>query len=135
MDLDRALAISASGMRSQASRLRVVAENIANRDSTGETPGSDPYRRRVVTFQNRLDRSLGAQTVDVRRVATDQSEFPQRFDPGHPAADARGYVRTPNVDSIIEMMDMQEAQRSYSANLGVLETTRGMITRTIESLR
>ena len=135
MDLDRALAISASGMRSQASRLRVVAENIANRDSTGETPGSDPYRRRVVTFQNRLDRSVGAQTVDVRRVATDQSEFPQRFDPGHPAADARGYVRTPNVDSIIEMMDMQEAQRSYSANLGVLETTRGMITRTIESLR
>jgi len=135
MDLDRALSISASGMRAQASRLRVVAENIANRDSTGETPGSDPYRRRVVTFQNRLDRSLGAQTVDVRRVATDQSEFPQRFDPGHPAADARGYVRTPNVDSIIEMMDMQEAQRSYSANLGVLETTRGMITRTIESLR
>jgi flagellar basal-body rod protein FlgC len=135
MDLDRALATSASGMRAQASRLRVVAENIANRDSTGETPGSDPYRRRVVTFQNRLDRSLGAQTVDVRRVATDQSEFPQRFDPGHPAADARGYVRTPNVDSIIEMMDMQEAQRSYSANLGVLETTRGMITRTIESLR
>ncbi len=135
MDLDRALAISASGMRAQASRLRVVAENIANRDSTGETPGSDPYRRRVVTFQNRLDRSVGAQTVDVRRVATDQSEFPQRFDPGHPAADARGYVRTPNVDSIIEMMDMQEAQRSYSANLGVLETTRGMITRTIESLR
>jgi flagellar basal-body rod protein FlgC len=135
MDLDRALAISASGMRAQASRLRVVAENIANRDSTGETPGSDPYRRRVITFQNRLDRSLGAQTVDVRRVATDQSEFPQRFDPGHPAADARGYVRTPNVDSIIEMMDMQEAQRSYSANLGVLETTRGMITRTIESLR
>ena len=135
MDLDRALAISASGMRAQASRLRVVAENIANRDSTGETPGSDPYRRRVITFQNRLDRSLGAQTVDVRRVATDQSEFPQRFDPGHPAADARGYVRTPNVDSIIEMMDMQEAQRSYSANLGVLETTRGMISRTIESLR
>jgi flagellar basal-body rod protein FlgC len=86
-------------------------------------------------FQNRLDRAVGAQTVDVRRVATDQSEFPQRFDPGHPAADARGYVRTPNIDSIIEMMDMQEAQRSYSANLGVLETTRGMISRTIESLR
>jgi len=135
MDLDRALSISASGMRAQASRLRVVAENIANRDSTGETPGSDPYRRRVIMFQNRLDRAVGAQTVDVRRVATDQSEFPQRFDPGHPAADARGYVRTPNIDSIIEMMDMQEAQRSYSANLGVLETTRGMITRTIESLR
>jgi flagellar basal-body rod protein FlgC len=135
MDLDRALSISASGMRAQASRLRVVAENIANRDSTGETPGSDPYRRRVIMFQNRLDRAVGAQTVDVRRVATDQSEFPQRFDPGHPAADARGYVRTPNIDSIIEMMDMQEAQRSYSANLGVLETTRGMISRTIESLR
>lgn len=135
MDLDRAFAISASGMRAQAIRLRVVAENIANRDSTGETPGADPYRRRTVTFQNRLDRALGAETVRVARVGTDQREFPMRFDPGHPAADARGYVRTPNVDSIIELMDMQEAQRSYSANLGVLETTRGMLVRTIEALR
>lgn len=135
MDLDRALAISASGMRAQATRLRVVAENIANRDSTGETPGADPYRRRTVTFQNRLDRSLGAETVRVARVGTDSREFPTRFDPGHPAADARGYVRTPNVDTIVEMMDMQEAQRSYSANLGVLEATRGMLTRTIEALR
>ena len=135
MDLDRALAISASGMRAQATRLRVVAENIANRDSTGETPGADPYRRRTITFQNRLDRALGAETVRVSRIGTDRREFPMRFDPGHPAADARGYVRTPNVDSIIEMMDMQEAQRSYSANLGVLEATRGMLTRTIEALR
>lgn len=135
MDLDRALAISASGMRAQATRLRVVAENIANRDSTGQTPGADPYRRRTVTFENRLDRALGAETVRVGRVGTDQREFPMRYDPGHPAADARGYVRTPNVDSIVEMMDMQEAQRSYSANLGVLETTRGMLARTIEALR
>jgi flagellar basal-body rod protein FlgC len=135
MDLDRALAISASGMRAQATRLRVVAENIANRDSTGQTPGADPYRRRTVTFQNQVDRALGAETVRVSRIGTDQREFPIRFDPGHPAADARGYVRTPNVDSLVEMMDMQEAQRSYSANLGVLEATRGMLTRTIEALR
>ena len=135
MDLDRALAISASGMRVQATRLRVVAENIANRDSTGQAPGADPYRRRTVSFQSRLDRALGAETVRVARIDTDRREFPIRFDPGHPAADARGYVRTPNVDPVIEMMDMQEAQRSYSANLGVLETTRGMLVRTIEALR
>mgnify|MGYP001627554612 CR=1 FL=1 len=135
MDLDRALAISASGMRAQATRLRVVAENLANRDSTGQTPGADPYRRRTVTFAERLDRSLGARTVQVARVGTDRRDFPLRFDPGHPAADAQGYVRLPNVDSLVEMVDMQEAQRSYNANLGVLEATRGMLTRTSEALR
>jgi len=135
MDLDRALSISAAGMRAQSARLRVVAENIANSDSTGTTPGSDPYRRKTVSFANQLDRSIGADTVRVARVGRDQGELPTRFDPSHPAADADGYVRMPNVDPIVETMDMREAQRSYNANLAVLDITRGMLARAIESLR
>lgn len=135
MDLDRALRISSAGMAAQATRLRVVAENMANRDSTGEAPGADPYRRRTVTFANRLDRALGTETVRVSRIGTQPGEFPERYDPGHPAADERGYVKLPNVDPMVEMMDMREAQRSYTANLAVLETTRGMLLRAIEALR
>jgi flagellar basal-body rod protein FlgC len=135
MDLDRALAISASGMAAQSTRLRVVAENLANAASTGNAPGADPYRRRTVAFESRLDRALGAPTVRAGRIGTAPGDFPQRHDPAHPAADERGYVKTPNVDSLVEMMDMREAQRSYGANLSVLETTRGMLLRTIEALR
>jgi flagellar basal-body rod protein FlgC len=135
MDIESALRISAAGMSVQGTRLRVVAENLANRDSTGQSPGADPYRRRTVTFANRLDRELGQNTVRVSRVGTAQGEFPLHFDPSHPAANAQGYVRTPNVDSLVETMDMREAQRSYSANLGVLEASRAMLTRTIEALR
>jgi flagellar basal-body rod protein FlgC len=135
MDLDRALSISAAGMSAQSTRLRVVAENIANRDSTGQSPGADPYRRKTVSFGSRVDRSLGVETVQVSRFGRDQRDFPERFEPGHPAADARGYVKTPNVDSLVENMDMREANRSYSANLAVLETTRGMLMRAIETLR
>jgi flagellar basal-body rod protein FlgC len=135
MELDRALAISAAGMAAQSARLRVVAENIANRDSTGQSPGAEPFRRKTITFQNRLDRATGTETLRVARIGEAPGEFPSRFDPGHPAADARGYVRTPNIDSLIETMDMREAQRSYSANLAVLETTRGMLSRAIDALR
>lgn len=135
MDLDRALRISASGMQAQSMRLRVVAENLANRDSTGQSPGADPYRRKTITFRNRVDRATGTELVQVARVGRDQASFPQRHDPSHPAADERGYVKSPNVNSFIEVMDMREAQRSYNANLAVLETTRGMLARTIEALR
>ena len=135
MELERALRISAAGMAAQSTRLRVVAENLANRDSTGEAPGADPYRRKTVTFGARVDRALGAETVEVKRIGTAPGDFQEVHDPGHPAADARGYVKRPNVDSLVEMMDMREAQRSYSANLSVLEVTRGMLTRTIEALR
>ena len=135
MDLDRALSISAAGMSAQSTRLRVVAENMANRDTTGESPGADPYRRKTVSFANRLDRALGAQTVRPQRVSTQAGDFPTLYDPHHPAANEQGYVKTPNVDSLIEIMDMREAQRSYGANLSVLETTRGMLLRTIEALR
>ncbi|NKC34531.1 flagellar basal body rod protein FlgC [Falsiroseomonas selenitidurans] len=135
MDLERALSVSASGMAAQSVRLRVVAENLANRDSTGNAPGAEPYRRHTVTFANRLDREIGASTVQVSRIGTQPGEFPERYEPSHPAADERGYVRTPNVDSLIEVMDMREAQRSYGANLSVIETTRAMLLRTIEALR
>ncbi len=135
MDLDRALRISAAGMAAQSTRLRVVAENLANRDSTGEAPGAEPYRRKTVTFGNRVDRALGGETVQVRRIGTAPGEFPVMHDPSHPAAAERGYVKRPNVDSLVEMTDMREAQRSYAANLSVLEVTRGMLTRTIEALR
>ena len=134
MDLDRALRISAAGMQAQSTRLRVVAENLANADSTGQSPGADPYRRKTVTFANTMDRSVGANTVSVNRIGNDRDAFPQRYDPSHPAADANGYVKLPNVDSTIEAMDMREAQGTYSANLAVLETTRGMLTRTIQAL-
>jgi flagellar basal-body rod protein FlgC len=135
MDLDRALRLSTAGMAAQSVRLRVVAENLANRDTTGETPGADPYRRHTVTFANRMDRAIGAPTVQATRIGTAPGEFPQRYEPSHPAADERGYVRTPNVNSLIEVMDMREAQRSYNANLSVVETTRSMLLRTIEALR
>jgi len=135
VDLDKALRISAAGMAAQSTRLRVIAENLSNRDSTGETPGADPYRRRTVNFAESLDRASGTRTVGVSRIGTAAGEFPRRYDPAHPAADATGYVKTPNVDSLIEVMDMREAQRSYGANLSVLETTKGMLTRAIEALR
>ncbi len=135
MDISKALAVSARGMDAQTVRLRVIAENLANQDTTGSTPGADGYRRKLVTFENRVDHALGTDVVRVKRIAPDQSPLPQRFDPSHPAADAQGYVRTSNVNSFIEVMDMREAQRSYSANLNVLEATRSMLTRTIGLLK
>jgi len=135
MDLARALDISASGMTAQSARLRVVAENLANQDTTGSTPGADPYRRKTVTFDDTMDRSTGTPQVRVKSVGRDKSAFPEKYDPSHPAADARGYVRTPNVNSFVEVMDMREAQRSYNANLSVMQVSRGMLTRTIEMLK
>lgn len=135
MDLATALAVSARGMDAQTARLRVIAENLANQDTTGSSPGSDPYRRKIVTFKNQVDRVLGTETLRVKSVIRDQSALPQRFDPSHPAADQQGYVKIPNVNSFVEVMDMREAQRTYTANLNVLEATRSMLTRTIELLK
>ena len=135
MDLSTALSISASGMDVQTARLRVIAENLANQDTTGGEPGADPYRRREITFESRLDRAVGAPLVSVKSIDPDQSAFPQRYDPSHPAADAQGYVKTPNVNSFVEVMDMREAQRSYGANLAVMQVTRSMLTRAIEMLK
>jgi len=135
MDIDKALAISARGMDVQTARLRTIAENLANQDTTGSTPGATPYRRKVITSENRMDQALGTETVRVKSISPDRSELPEKFDPSHPAADARGYVRTPNNNSFVEVMDMREAQRGYSANLNVLEVTRSMLSRTIELLK
>ena len=135
MDLDKALTISARGMDAQSTRLRVIAENLANQDTTGSTPGADPYRRKTVTFQNTLDQAVGANTVTVKSIDRDKSDFQKKYDPSHPAADATGYVKTPNVNSFVEMMDMREADRTYSANLNVMDSTRTMLTRTIEMLK
>ena len=135
MDLTTTLGVSAKGMSAQSARLQVIAQNIANSSTTGSTPGADPYRRKTVTFSNSLDQASGTTSVGVSRVAPDMSVFPQRYDPSNPAADATGYVKTPNVNSFVEVMDMKEAQRSYTANLNVMETTRGMLSRTVDLLR
>ncbi len=135
MQLADTLKIAASGMKAQGDRLRVVAENIANADSTGATPGSEPYRRKIVMFQNMLDKELGIKTVKVVKRAYDQSDFQKKFDPSHPAADEQGYVLYPNVNTIVEMMDMREARRGYEANLNMIEISKSMLTRTIDLLR
>jgi flagellar basal-body rod protein FlgC len=148
MDLTKALAISASGMDAQGTRLRVIAENLANQDTTGASPGANPYRRKTVTFEDVMENAAGGpdlmqpadgqagpQLVAVAAVGTDPSAFPLRYDPSNPAADAQGYVKLPNVNSFIEMMDMRDAERSYDANLSVMQATRSMLTRTIDLLK
>jgi flagellar basal-body rod protein FlgC len=135
VELDKALNIAASGMNAQTTRLRVIAENLANQDTTGSKPGADPYRRRTVSFEDRLDRQLGADTVQVKKVGQDNSDFPLHYDPSNPAANAQGYVKLPNVNGLVEVMDMREAERSYSANLAVMQASRSMLSRTIELLK
>lgn len=134
-DIIKIMRISAAGMRAQGTRLRVVSQNIANAGSVPQSPGELPYRRQVVTFKNTLDRSIGLDTVKVAKVVKDRSEFQKKYDPSHPAAGSDGYVQTPNVNSLIEMMDMREAQRSYDANLNVMRTSKSMIMNTIDLLR
>ncbi|MGL4439981.1 MAG: flagellar basal body rod protein FlgC [Bosea sp. (in: a-proteobacteria)] len=135
MDLLKSIVAAASGLRVQSGRMKVISENLANADSTQDKPGVDPYRRKVPTFKGQLDREMGVKTVELGRVRTDTSAFRTRIDPGHPAADANGEVKLPNVNSLIETMDMREAQRSYEANLNVISSARRMISRTIEILR
>jgi flagellar basal-body rod protein FlgC len=135
VDFLKSIAIAASGLRAQAGRMRVISENIANADSTAPRPGAEPYRRKVPTFRAEVDRTLDAQVVALGRVRTDPSEFRLKHEPGHPAADANGNVKYPNVNSLVEMTDLKEAQRSYEANINVITASRRMIQRTIEILR
>lgn len=135
MDLSNTLGISASGLDAQSQRLRIVAENLANQNTTGSTPGADPYRRKTITFAEHIDQDTGASSVDVQHIGRDMSVFETRYDPSHPAADAKGYVKIANVDSMTEMMDMREAERSYEANLNTMQSTRTMLSRTLDLLK
>jgi flagellar basal-body rod protein FlgC len=127
--------LSSAGLEAQSLRLRVVSENVANAQSTGQTPGADPYSRKTVTFKSELDRTLGASSVSVKDVGTDETPFPVEYDPGNPAADENGMVKKPNVNMLIEMADMREANRSYEANLQMMKQVRSMISSTIDLLR
>ena len=135
MDLRDSLTVAAAGMKVQGSRIKVIAENMANSDSTAETPNDLPYRRKVITFENAMDRQLGLEMVRVHKIDKDRSDFQRRYDPTHPSANSEGYVLFPNVNPLIEANDMREAQRSYEANLSVIEASKTLLMRTIEILR
>jgi flagellar basal-body rod protein FlgC len=135
MDFLRSLSIAASGLKVQSGRMRIISENIANSDSTANVAGGTPYQRKIPTFKSRFDNELGAQVVELGRIERDKSAFASKYEPGHPAANPAGYVLTPNVNSLVEQMDMREAQRTYEANLGVITATRRMVARTLEILR
>ncbi len=135
MDLKKSMMIAASGLRAQSGRMKVIAENIANAESTAKTPGGDPYQRRIPTFREVFDAEMGVKVVRQGRVQFDKSAFGEKFDPGNPAANDKGIVKTPNVNTLIEMVDMREAQRSYEANLNVIGSSRRMLAKTLDILR
>ncbi|MBN9304025.1 MAG: flagellar basal body rod protein FlgC [Devosia sp. 67-54] len=134
-DFLSSLKIAATGLHAQNARMRVIAENLANADSAGKTPTDEPYRRRIPTFKAVMDADAGGEVVKVGKIALDQTAFQERYEPGHPAADKNGYVKYPNVDPLIEAMDMREAQRTYEANLNVITVTRQMLGRTLDILK
>jgi len=135
MDFMKSLAVAATGLRAQMGRMRVVSENIANADSVAQAPGGDPYRRRIVTFNTVLDRELGANVVELGHIQTDRSDFLVKHEPGNPAANAAGDVKYPNVNPLVELTDLRDAQRSYEANLNVITATRKMIQRTLDIMK
>jgi flagellar basal-body rod protein FlgC len=134
-DFDASMRIAASGLKAQQGRMRVIAENVANADSTARSSTEDPYRRRIPTFKSTFDKEIGAAVVAQGRTEIDRSDFKTQYEPGHPAADANGYVKYPNVDSLIETMDLKEAQRSYEANLNIVTGTRRMVLKTLDILK
>ena len=134
-DMLKSMSVAASGLQAQGTRLRVISENLANANSTSEVPGGDPYRRKTVTFAAELDKAIGAEEVKVKKVGTDSAPFRVIYEPSSPAADANGHVKLPNVNMLIELADMREAQRSYEANLQMIDQSRNMLMRTIDLLR
>ncbi len=135
-DVLNAMKISASGMRTQGTRIRVISENVANANTTGDTPGADPYRRQTISFKNEMDKELGVRRVEVDNIEKDmETPFLLRYEPSHPAADDKGYVKYPNMNAMVEVMDVREAQRSYEANLGMIQQSREIMQRTIDLLR
>lgn len=136
MDLKDSVAIATSGLNAQSKRVRVTSENLANANTTAKTAGGEPYRRKTITFKNELDRASGTYRVKVNKIKDDTaSELGMKYDPSHPAADPKGFVRTPNVNSLSEAMDLREAQHSYEANLQVVRAARGMMSSTVDLLR
>ena len=135
MDITKILDVSSAGLKAQSDRMRVIAENLANASSAASVPGGEPYRRKIVTFKNVLDREIGVENVQVDEIKGDQRPFNRRYDPGHPGADKNGYVMMPNVNSLIEMADMREAQRGYEANLSMISMAKEMLRRTIDLLQ
>ena len=135
MDLNTSVQVSATGLRAQSLRMRVIAENLANQDSVATQAGGDPYRRRVATFRAEVDRATGGMGVKVDAVDTDKTAFTRVYQPGSPAADGKGYVLTPNVNSLVETADMKAAQRSYEANLNAIDAAKSLTMRTIDLLK
>jgi flagellar basal-body rod protein FlgC len=135
LDFMKTMAIAASGLRAQSGRMRIISENIANADSTPSRPGADPYRRKIPVFKAELDRSIDARLVELEKTQPDTADFRLKYEPGHPAADQNGNVKYPNVNTLVEMTDMREAQRSYEANINVISATRRMLQRTIDILK
>ena len=135
MDLHASMQLAYAGMTAQGERLKVIAENLANTDSTAKTAGGEPYRRKVVTFHAVLDKTLGADSVAVGKPVTVSGTLERKFDPGNPAADPEGYVQMPNVNPVVELMDMRDAQQSYQANLNVIDAAKSMISHTLDLLR
>jgi len=134
-DLSKSSLIAVSGLKAQSERMRVVSENLANADSLPTAPDTAPYRRKIISFRNVLDKTNGADVVKVNKVDVDRSEFQKKYDPKHPAADSSGYVMAPNVNPLIELMDMREAQRSYEANLNVISVSNSMLSQTVNMLK
>lgn len=135
MDFTTSLYVAAAGLRAQSGRMRIIAENLANADSVSPSANGEPYRRRISTMTSDFDRHLGATLVKLGQPIPDAADFRMQFDPGNPRADDKGYVRLPNVNALVEMMDMREAQRSYEANLQVMDGARAMLMRTVDLLR
>jgi flagellar basal-body rod protein FlgC len=135
MDLHTSMQLAFAGMTAQGQRLKVIAQNLANTDSTAKTAGGEPYRRKVVTFHAVLDKTLGADSVAVGRPVTVSGTLERKYDPGNPAADTEGYVQMPNVNPVVELMDMRDAQQSYQANLNVIDAAKSMISHTLDLLR
>lgn len=135
MSFDKSIQVSASGLRAESVRMRVIAENLANAQSVSREAGGTPYRRKIVAFSAALDRASGATTVKVNGIGSDSSDFQKVYQPGSPAADASGYVLMPNVNMLLETADMKAAQRSYEANLNAITAARTLTMRTIDLLK
>jgi len=135
MDFSKSMAVAASGLRAQTDRMKTIAENIANANSTSPTKGGDPYRRKIATISQNFDSELEANLVNSGKPLPDKSDFKSQYDPGNPNADAQGYVKLPNVDSLVEIMDMRDAQRSYEADLTMMQTSKQMMASTVDLLK